>query len=59
MTSKPEQKIITINILCNISRSKGYQAMGFGQLIEYNIRNIFLGTSYINWVKKLVLDLFH
>ena len=59
MTSQPGQKIITIHILSNISRSKGYQAMGFGQLREYNIRNIFLGTSYINWVKKLVLDLFH
>ena len=59
MTSQPGQKIITIDILSNISRSKGYQAMGFGQLIEYNIRNIFLWTSYINWIKRLVLDIFH
>ena len=30
----------------NISTSKGNQAMKFGQLIEYNIRNIFFEKSY-------------
>ena len=30
----------------NISRSEGNQPMKFGQLIEYNIRNIFLVKSY-------------
>ena len=30
----------------NISRSKGNQTMKFGQLIEYNMRNIFLEKSY-------------
>ena len=30
----------------NILRSKGNQAMKFGQLIEYNMRNIFLEKSY-------------
>ena len=30
----------------SILRSKGNQAMKFGQLIEYNMRNIFLETSY-------------
>ena len=29
-------------MLTSISRSKGNQAMKFGQLIEYNMRNIFL-----------------
>ena len=29
-----------------MSRSKGNQTMKFGQLIEYNIRNIFLEKSY-------------
>ena len=29
-------------VLPNISRSKGNQTMKFGQLIEYNQRNIFL-----------------
>ena len=28
-----------------MSKSKGNQAMRFGQLIEYNMRNIFLDTS--------------
>ena len=30
----------------NISRSKESQAMKFGQLIEYNVRNIFLEKSH-------------
>ena len=40
MRSKPGTQAITIEILSNISSSKGNQAMKFGQLIEYNIRNI-------------------
>ena len=30
----------------NFSRSKGNQAMKFGQLIEYNMANIFLEKPY-------------
>ena len=37
----------TIYILTNISRSSLNQAMEFSQLIEYNMRNIFLERSYI------------
>ena len=33
-------------MLPNISRSKGNQAIKFGQLIEYNMRNIFVEKSY-------------
>ena len=33
-------------MLPNISRSKGNQTMKFGQLIEYNMRNIFVEKSY-------------
>ena len=33
-------------ILPNISRNKGSQTMEFGQLIEYNMRNIFLENSH-------------
>ena len=33
---------MTLKILTNISRSKGNQAMKFSQLVEYDIRNIFL-----------------
>ena len=29
-----------------MSRSKGNQAMKFGQLVEYSMRNIFLNKSY-------------
>ena len=44
--SQPGQQTIVIHILPNISRSKGKQAMKFGQLIEYNMRNIFVKKSY-------------
>ena len=33
-------------MLTNISRSKGNQAMKFGQIIEYKMRNILLNKSY-------------
>ena len=33
---------ITVHILPNILQSKGNQTMKFGQLIEYNKKNIFL-----------------
>ena len=33
-------------MLRNISRSKGNQTMKFGQLIDCNMRNIFLEKSY-------------
>ena len=42
VTSQTGQQIIAIHILRNISRSKDNQEMKFGQLIEYNMRNIFL-----------------
>ena len=42
MTSQPGLQTIAIHISPNISQSKGNQAMKFGQLIEYNKRNIFL-----------------
>ena len=34
-------------MLPNISRSKGNQKMKFGQLIEYNMKNIFVKKSHI------------
>ena len=42
MSSQPGLKTIAIYILPNISQTKGNQRMKFGQLIEYNKRNIFL-----------------
>ena len=50
----------------NISRSKGNQAMKLGQLIEYNMRNVFLeksctkysrGTITRRFSKKLKLSI--
>ena len=38
--------MIVIHILANISRSLGNQTMKFGQLIECNMRNIFLAKTY-------------
>ena len=35
-----------MNVLHNMSRSKDNQARKFGQLIEYNMRSIFLEKSY-------------
>ena len=58
MTSEPGQQTIVVRILPNISRSKGNQTMKFGQLIEYNTRNIFLKNHLQNVVEKLVPDLF-
>ena len=46
MTPQPGQQLTTMNILPSISTSKDNQAMKFGQLIEYNMRNIFLEKSY-------------
>ena len=43
MMSQPGQKTIVIHILLNILRSKDNQTIKFSQLIEYNMRNIFLG----------------
>ena len=46
MTSQPRNQRIAVQILPNISRSKGNQAVKFDQLIEYNLTNIFPEKSY-------------
>ena len=46
MTSQPGQKTTAVCILSSFSRSKGNQSMKVGQLIEYNMRNIFIEKSY-------------
>ena len=38
--------MIAINVFTKISRSNGNQVMKFGQLIKYNMSNIFLEKSY-------------
>ena len=58
MTSQTEKQIITIQVLLNISRTKGKKATKFGQLIKYNMRNIFkVYTQKCAW--KAVIDAFH
>ena len=52
MTSKTGKQLTAIHILPNISRSEGNQAMKFGQLIECNMRNIFLKKSYTKYSEK-------
>ena len=47
MMSQPSQLTIAIHILTNISRSKGNQTMKFDQLVEYNMKSIFLKKSYV------------
>ena len=40
------KQTITIHIFPNIARSVGNQAIKFGQLIEYNMRNNLLEKPY-------------
>ena len=41
MASQPRLQTIAIHILLNLSQNKGNQTIKFGQLVEYNKRNIF------------------
>ena len=59
MTSQPGKQTIAIHILPNISRSEGNQSMKTGQLIEYNMRNIFLEKPYTKRVGETIPRLFH
>ena len=43
-----------MHILSNISRSKGNQTINFGQLIEYNMRNIFVEKSYTKYGEETI-----
>ena len=54
MMSRSGQKIIPVRILSNISRRKGNPTMKFGQLIECNIRNIYLEKSCTKCGEKQV-----
>ena len=58
MTSQPGLQTTAIQIMANISKSKGNQSMKFGQLIEYNKRNIFFKNYAENEGRRLVADLF-
>ena len=45
MISEPGYQTFVMHILPNISRSKSNKTLKFGQLIEHNMRNIFLKKS--------------
>ena len=56
-TLKAKQNI-SVDILTNISRSKGNQTFKFGQIIEYNMRNIFLEETIPRpFIKKSKLSI--
>ena len=50
--SQPDLETITIHILPNFLQSKENQGIKFGQLIEYNNRNIFLQKLRRKWGKE-------
>ena len=58
MTSPPGSQTIAIHVLINTSRSKGNQTTTFGQLLEYNMRNIFLEKSYTKCAGETIPRLF-
>ena len=58
MASKPGKQTMAIHILSNISRSKSNQTMKFGELLEHNMRNIFLINHTQNMLEKLFSDPF-
>ena len=43
-----------MDILLNNSKSQGNQAIKFGQLIEYNIENIFLEELYTKFGRETI-----
>ena len=59
MTSQPGKQTIAINILPNISKSKGNQKMKFSHLIERNMKTLFSKNHTQNIVEKLFPDFFY
>ena len=58
ITSQAGQQRIALQILSIISRSKSIQTITFGQLIEHNVKNVFLKNFTQNMVEKLFPDRF-
>ena len=54
MTPQPGKHTIAIHILLNISKGKGNQTMKFGQLIECNMRNLFLEKSCTKYGREAI-----
>ena len=58
MTAQPGKQTIAINMLPNISRSKGNQTKKSGKLIEYNMKNILFEKLYRKCVGETIPRLF-
>ena len=54
MTSQTGKQTIKIHTQPNISRSIDHRTMKFGQLIKYNMKNIFMKNNAQNLVEKLI-----
>ena len=55
MISQTFSQKIAICILTDISRTKGNQVLKFDQLVEYNMRIIFLEKSYRKCGRETIL----
>ena len=58
MTSQHGRQTIVIQILLNISRSKGNQKMKFDQLMEYDMKNISVEKLHTKYSRKINPDPF-
>ena len=56
MTSQSRKQTVSVHMSPNISRSKDKQVMKSGQLIKYNIRNIFLKNHTQNVEERVFPD---
>ena len=55
MTSQSGKKTIAIHILSNMARSQSNQEMKFGQLIDCNMRIIFVEKSFTKCAEGTIL----
>ena len=58
ITLQTWKKAVAIHILTNISRSEDNHTSKFGQLIEYNMKNIFVEKSYPQCLGETIPRLF-
>ena len=58
MMSQLGKQAIVIHILTNISRIKGNKTMKFGQLIEYNMKDICYKNHTQKWWRNYSQTLF-
>ena len=49
LTLQPGKQTVTMHVMLNMSKSKGNQRIKFGEVIECNMRNVFLKKSYTKY----------